>query len=145
MKERTRARGWALQALYAWEARGGRDENLVATLDDLSRNLQISPRNRLYTEVLVRLVARRGTEIDDLLRRHLRNWSLSRLAVIDRSILRIGVAELLWIDDVPPAVTLQEMMRLADRYGTPESGRFVNGVLAAVAREDAGGGAGEAP
>lgn len=144
MKERIRARGWALQALYAWEARGGGENDLVATLDDLSRNLHISSRNRLYTEVLVRLVARRVEEIDELLRRHLRNWSLGRLAVIDRSILRIGVAELLWIDDVPTPVTLQEMMRLADRYGSPESARFVNGVLAAVAQEvDGGGGARE--
>lgn len=135
MKARSRARGWALQALYAWEARGGGDDRVVPVLEELYENLHVSPRNRLYTDVLVRLVARNLARIDAVLKRNLTNWTLSRLAVVDRNILRLGAAEMLFVDDVPGRVTIREMMRLAERYGTPESARFVNGVLDAVMRE----------
>ncbi|MEX2571384.1 MAG: transcription antitermination factor NusB [Gemmatimonadota bacterium] len=145
MKERTRARGWAVQVLYAWETRGGRPDALVPLLEELTESLNISVRNRLYMQVLVRLVAQRNDEIDRLIERHLTNWSLSRLSVIDRNVLRLGVAELLYVDDVPPKVTIREMIRLAERYGTPESPRFINGVLDAVAREVGIGGRPEQP
>lgn len=143
MKERSRARGWALQALYAWEARGGEEHDLAPILDELSENLRIAPRNRLYAEVLVQLVARNSARIDQTIQRHLTNWKLQRLSVVDRSILRMGVAELAFVDDVSPRVTIREMIRLAERYGTEESPRFVNGVLDAVLRElESQGGAG---
>lgn len=132
MKERTRARGWALQILYAWETRGRPAGELIPVLHELEESLKISRRNRFYTEILVRLVAQNLTQIDRLLRDHLTNWSLSRLSAVDRNILRVGVAEMLYVDDVPPRVTIREMLRLAERYGTPDSPRFVNGVLDAV-------------
>lgn len=65
------------------------------------------------------------------------------MSVIDRNILRAGVAELLYLDDVPGAITIQEMVRLAERFGTPDSPRFVNGVLDAVLHEVEKGGAAE--
>lgn len=134
MKARSRARGWALQALYAWEARGGDEDRLVPILEELYENLHVSPRNRLYTDVLVRLVAKNVARIDALLEQNLTNWSLRRLAVIDRNVLRLGVAEMLFVDEVPARVTIREMVQLAERYGTPESARFVNGVLDAIMR-----------
>lgn len=134
MKERSRARGWALQALYAWESRGGGEEMLVPVLEELYTQLRVSARNRLYADALLRLVSRNLPALDALLQEHLTNWSLNRLSVIDRNILRLGVTELLYVDDVPPRVTIREMIRLAERYSTPESPRFVNGVLDAVMR-----------
>lgn len=141
MKERSRARGWALQALYAWESRGGAGERVVPTMEELAEHLRVSRRNRLYADVLVQLVARNLARIDRVLQDHLTNWSLHRLSMIDRNILRLGVAELIFVDDVPPRVTIREMMHLAERYGTDESPRFVNGVLDAVARSTGGGAA----
>ena len=141
MKERSRARGWALQALYAWESRGGGEESLVPVLQELSQELRISARNRVYADVLVRLVSRNLSKIDRIIRSHLTNWSLERLSVIDRNILRLGIAELVFVDDVPAKVTIREMMHLAERYSTPESPRFVNGVLDAAMRTLEGGGA----
>lgn len=134
MKERSRARGWALQALYAWEARGEGADTLIIAFEGMADQLRISPRNRLYAEVLLRLIANNLPAVDRTIQRHLTNWSLARLSVIDRNILRIGVAELLYVDDVPARVTIREMMHLAERYATPESPRFVNGVLDAVMR-----------
>jgi transcription antitermination protein NusB len=134
LKARSRARGWAIQALYAWEARGGDPDRLVPVLDQLTETLHVSPRNRLYANVLVQLVARNLTKIDAVIQRHLTNWSLHRLSAVDRNILRLGVAELMFVDDVPPRVTIREMIRLAEHYGTEESPRFVNGVLDAVMR-----------
>lgn len=134
MKERSRARGWALQVLYAWETRGATEDELIPMLQELSENLRISPRNRFYAEALLRIVARQHDEIDRTIVRSLTNWNLSRLSVIDRNILRLGVAEMLFVDDVPPRVTIREMLRLAERYGTPDSPRFINGVLDAVMR-----------
>lgn len=134
MNARSRARGWALQALYAWEARGAEEDRLVTVLAELYDNLRVSPRNRLYADAVVRLVARNRARIDGVIVRHLTNWSLRRLSVVDRNILRLGVAELLFMEDVSPRTTIREMVHLAERFGTPESPRFVNGVLDAVAR-----------
>jgi transcription antitermination protein NusB len=134
VKARSRARGWAIQALYAWEARGGEADRLVPVLDQLTETLNVSPRNRLYATVLVQLVSRNLERIDAMIGRHLTNWSLHRLSAVDRNILRLGVAELMFVDDVPPRVTIREMIRLAEHYGTEESPRFVNGVLDAVMR-----------
>ena len=134
MKSRSRARGWALQALYAWETRGGAADRLVPVLEELYQNLNVSQRNRLYADVLVRLVAQNVPRIDRTLEQHLTNWSLKRLSVVDRNILRLGVAEMLFADDVPSRVTIREMVRLSEAYGTDDSPRFVNGVLDAVMR-----------
>src|SRR5690606_5245199 len=134
VKERSRARGWALQALYAWEARGEGPDTLIIAFEELAGQLRVSQKNRRYAEILLRLTGNNLPRIDRTIQQHLTNWSLSRLSVIDRNILRLGVAELLYVDDVPPRVTIREMVRLAERYATPESPRFVNGVLDAVMR-----------
>ena len=127
-----------MQALYAWESRGEGPETLIIAFEELASEMRIAPRNRLYAEVLLRLTGNNLDRIDRTIQRHLTNWSLSRLSVIDRNILRLGVAELLYVDDVPPRVTLREMIQLAERYATPESPRFINGVLDAVMRSMGG-------
>lgn len=134
MKHRSRARGWALQALYAWEQRGGDPAEAIATLSDLVTNLRVSPENRPFAEVLVRLVATNLPRIDRAIEDSLTNWRMSRLSVIDRAILRLGTAEMMFVDEVAPRVAIREAVNLAEKYGTNESPRFVNGVLDAVMR-----------
>ena len=80
-----------------------------------------------------------GAEIDDALRRALQNWRLERLAAIDRAVLRIGAAELLHGEDIPPKVAIQEAIRLAEAYGGEDSPRFVNGVMDALYKQKEGG------
>ena len=139
MKNRSRARGWALQALYAWEQRGAAAEMGMPVLQDLFASLRVSPSNRPYAEILVRLVGTNLEKIDRTIIDALTNWRLERLAVVDRAILRLGTAEMMFVDDVPPRMCIREMVQLAEKYGTADSPRFVNGVLDAVMRRVAPG------
>lgn len=75
------------------------------------------------------------SEIDSLIREHVKNWGdLERLTTIDKNILRLGVYELLYEDDIPTGVVMAEAVKLAELYGTENSARFVNGVLSSIAR-----------
>ncbi|HEX6588836.1 MAG TPA: transcription antitermination factor NusB [Longimicrobiales bacterium] len=143
MKPRSRARGWALQALYAWEARRN-DVTLDETLRQFMLDRNIAAESREYLRRVLRLIEKNQREIDGHLEAALKNWRMDRLSVIDRNILRIGAAELLYIEEVPERVAIQEAIILAEKYSTAESPRFVNGVLDALMRRvrPAAGGAG---
>jgi transcription antitermination protein NusB len=84
---------------------------------------------------LVTGVEEAGPEIDELIRRFARGWRLERMPVLDRAVLRLGVYELTHRPDVPTGVVLSEAVELASAYSTEDSGKFVNGLLAAIARE----------
>lgn len=103
-------------------------------LNDFEQERQINDDSREYMRELVHKVAENRVEIDGQLDQSLTNWRLDRLSVIDRNILRLAAAEMLYgdIEDVPAAVTIQEAIVLAEKYGTNESPRFVNGVLDAL-------------
>jgi N utilization substance protein B len=131
---RSRARSWALQVLYAWEVSGSTEELARFAGPTLARR-DISPRYRPYAEELIGELSRRMTSVDALIQSHLANWRLERLTAIDRGILRLATTELIAMPDVPRKVAIHEAIRLAERYGTAESPRFVNGVLDAVARD----------
>lgn len=142
MRERSRARSWALQVLYAWESRGQAD-GLQETYAEFQQGRRISAVSRPYLRELIRVIGENGFLIDEQLQRSLTNWRLERLSVIDRNILRIGAAELMKVPDVPAKVAIREAILLAEKYGTAESPRFVNGVLDALMREVRSAEAGE--
>ena len=127
----TRARARVLQALYAWDLRGELELERVATQiwDDLS----VPPDERKIAGLLVRTVASHGKELDAEITEVTANWRLERLGVIDRCVLRMAAAELQRAE-TPPRVVIQEAVRLAERYGSVKSAKFVNGVLDALAR-----------
>lgn len=133
MLERSKARAWALRVLYAWEARG-REKELGAVLEEFLAERRIRPGRRDYMRRLVESIAADGDGIDRALQQVLANWRVDRISVIDRNILRIAAAEMLHFDDLPPRVSIQEALRLAERYGTDQSPRFVNGVLDGLMR-----------
>lgn len=133
VKTRSRARGWALQALYAWETRG-EPEALEVFLSQFLSERRVAQGAIDYIVELGETISRHRAEIDDALQRSLHNWRLERLSAIDRNILRIGACELLYIDDVPPLVSIQEAILLAEKFGTAQSPRFINGVLDALMR-----------
>jgi N utilization substance protein B len=127
----TRARARVLQALYAWDLRGEQQLERVATQiwDDLS----VPPDERKIASLLVGTVASHGKELDAEITEVTANWRLERLGVIDRCVLRLAAAELQRAE-TPPRVVIQEAVRLAERYGSVKSAKFVNGVLDALAR-----------
>jgi transcription antitermination protein NusB len=122
--ERRRSRERALELLYEAESKGvGADVLLV--------ELQVQPEP--YATELIRGVVDRAPAIDDLIVRHSKEWALDRMPVVDRQLLRLATFELIGRPDVPTAVVLDEAVELAKSYSTENSGRFVNGVLAAIA------------
>lgn len=134
MRSRKRARGWALQVLYAWDSRGadGKPGSPVDQLREFLEERQIAPDSRHYLSTLIRAFSEHREQVDDVLTEALTNWRLDRLSFIDRNVLRLAATEMLFLPDVPRRVSIQEAILLAERYGTHESPRFVNGVLDAL-------------
>lgn len=131
-RKRSRARGWALQVLYAWEARGERDR-LPDLLREFTSTRRISAEARDYLETLITTVDLYLEPIDATLQESLLNWRIERLSIMDRNVLRLALAEMLHLA-IPPRVVIQEALQLAEKYSTAESPRFINGVLDAVMR-----------
>ena len=132
MSARTKARKRALDVLFAAELRG---ESATEALDRAIAEGE-APTND-YTVVLVRGVEEHRTRIDEVLASYSEGWTLDRMPAVDRNVLRLGVWELLWTDDVPDAVAISEALALVTELSTDESPQFVNGVLGAVERNKA--------
>ena len=127
MAARTKARKRAVDVLYAADLRG------ADRLEMLGAEVEVGqPPVNEYTVRLVEGVAAHAAEIDRLIDEHAANWSLERLPDVDRAILRMAVFELLWVDDVPDAVVIDEAVELAKVLSTDDSPSFVNGVLGAI-------------
>ena len=133
MSARSKARKRALDVLFAADLRG---ESPVEALEAAIADGE-GPTND-YTETLVRGVVAEQHRIDALLTEHAQGWALDRMPGVDRNVLRLGVYELLYVDDVPDAVAVSEAVALARDLSTDESPSFVNGVLGAVLRQTAG-------
>lgn len=123
---RREARERALSLLYEAESKD-------TTPADVLDSLPVPPDP--FTATIVVGVGDRMSEIDGLIAGHAIGWTLDRMPAIDRAVLRMATFELLGLPDIPTAVVLSEAVELASSYSTEESGRFVNGVLAAVASE----------
>jgi N utilization substance protein B len=132
MAARTKARKRALDVLYASDLRA---ENPVDALERAIADGE-GPSND-YTTTLVRGVVEHQAQIDDLLATYAQGWTLDRMPAVDRNVLRLGVFEVLYADDVPYAVAVTEAMSLVRDLSTDESPQFVNGILGAVVRNKA--------
>jgi N utilization substance protein B len=132
MRLETRARARALQAIYAWDLRGQRDLDRISA--QIWDDLAVTADERKVAGLLLRTLQQQHDELDRALAEVTTNWRLERLGAIERSVLRLAAAELSR-GETPPRVVLREAIRLAERYGNPESARFVNGVLDALARK----------
>jgi N utilization substance protein B len=126
MGTRRRARELALQLLYQFELTDASPEEMQAGFDEW-RNA--GEKVREFADRLLRGTLGRLAEIDRELGRQTTHWRLERLAAVDRNILRLAMYELIFETDTPHAVVIDEAIEIAKRYGTKDSGRFVNGVL----------------
>ncbi len=129
MAARSKARKRALDVLFASELRG---DAPVAALDAAIAEGD-GPTND-YTAVLVRGVVEHQARIDELLSQYSEGWTLDRMPAVDRNVLRLGVYEMLYADDVPDAVAVSEAMSLVRDLSTDDSPAFVNGVLGSILR-----------
>jgi N utilization substance protein B len=125
---RSKARKRALDILFEAELRG------APVLDLLAERITLgSPPVAPYAADLVRGVTMHAARIDELLSQYAQGWTLDRMPAVDRNVLRIGVYELLWAQDVPDAVAINEAVLLAQDLSTEASPAFVNGLLARIA------------
>ena len=92
----------------------------------------MAPRRVPYIEFLLETLQDHLLEVDRAIQARLDNWRLERLSVMDRSILRLAAAEILFLEEIPPKVSIQEGIHMAEAYGGKDSPRFVNGVLDAL-------------
>lgn len=132
MAARSKARKRALDILFASELRS---QDPVASLEDAIAEGD-GPTND-YTSVLVRGVVAHQARIDELLGDYSEGWTLARMPAVDRNVLRLGLYELLYADDVPDAVAVSEAMALVRDLSTDESPAFVNGILGNLMRNKA--------
>jgi N utilization substance protein B len=126
MGTRRRARELALQLLYQFELTDAPPEEMQADFEEW-RNAGQGVRE--FADNLLRGTLARLDEIDSELGRQTTHWRLERLAAVDRNILRLAMYELMFETDTPHAVVIDEAIEIAKKYGTKDSGRFVNGVL----------------
>jgi transcription antitermination factor NusB len=129
VRDRTRARRLALQVLYQLDVTGDNPDPVHREYIDRRTN---RAGVREYAWLLIDGCRAARSELDALLAQHAQNWSIDRMAPIDRNVLRLGAYELLYIPDVPPTVAIDEAIELAKRYGGGDSAAFVNAVLDAI-------------
>ena len=122
---RRKAREATMQALYALEINNGFPQDVLELCDDSFNNSE----NDIYTRELFNCVVEKQSWADDLISQCLENWEYCRVAILDKILLRMGVSEIYYMDDVPPKVSISEMVEIAKVYSTEESSSFVNGIL----------------
>lgn len=126
MRKRTQARECALKILYQMDMVEGSLDQVFSFFWEAHP----SPDDvREFAERLVRGTREHLSEIDQKIVQYTENWQLSRMAVVDRNILRFAVYELLFMDEIPPKVTINEAVNIAKKYSQDEAGKFVNGIL----------------
>ena len=132
MGKRRKSREFALQVLYQLDiTRQDAIKTIAQFRDHFS---QIEERDG-FAERISLGVLEHGQEIDRLIGHYSENWRLNRMSIIDRNILRIATFELLYCEDIPPKVTLNEAIELGKRYGSEDSGSFINGILDRIQNE----------
>jgi N utilization substance protein B len=135
MRKRTKAREFALQVLYQADIT---HDNYEVSLEEFWKEPSeevVSEEVKNFTSSLVKGVADNLATIDKAISKYAANWDLKRMAVIDRNILRLASFELIWRNDIPLKVAINEAVELAKKYSGPEASKFVNGVLDKVKLE----------
>ena len=132
MTPRHKARELALQVLFQWDIHQGTSE----WLDAFWAQNPVNPATREFADSIIHGVISEVEELDGVIGRFAHNWSVSRMAFIDRAILRIAVYEFLSFPDIPAPVTLNEAIDLAKDFGDDQSKAFVNGILDRILQEE---------
>ena len=122
------ARERSLQILYAYELNS---DNLIALEEGILSDIY-NESDRTLSIKLVSSVLKNKSTLDERIGERVNNWEMDRIALIDKLLLRMGIAELLFFPDIPPKVSINEVIEIAKSYSTAGSGKFINGILDAV-------------
>ncbi len=129
MRKRTLAREFALQVLYQVDITRDTPEAALENFWSVRSEEEIEPELKEFTAKLVKGAVLHLEEIDKKISAYAANWQLKRMAVVDRNIMRMGCFELLYCDDIPPKVSINEAVDLAKKFSGDEAGKFVNAIL----------------
>lgn len=132
MGKRRRSRELALQVLYQLDIT---KQDAIKAIAQSRDHFSEKEERDGFAERIVLGVLDHGQEIDRLIEQYSENWRLDRMSMIDRNILRMALFELLYCEDIPPKVTLDEAIELGKRYGSGDSGSFINGILDRIQNE----------
>jgi N utilization substance protein B len=129
MGVRRKSRELVLQALFQSEFL---DKPALAQLELLVENFQVNRKALPYAKEILTGISSEIAQIDKTINKHAENWRLERMSAVDRNILRIAANELLFRDDVPPTVSINEAIEITKKFSTSESAAFINGILDAI-------------
>lgn len=135
MSNRHLARSIAMQALFEWDFREQPAEVLPVIIDRDLKEFGPGLDETGFAKKIIEDVQQNINEIDELIGKYAPQWPIEQITIIDRNILRIGIYELKFNNEVPPKVAINEAIELAKNFGGPSSGRFVNGVLGAIYKD----------
>lgn len=133
MRKRTKARELALKCLYQIDIT---KEEASSALTNFWQEHKAAKPVKEFTAQIIQGTLANLAQIDSVLSRYAQNWRLKRMAVIDRNILRLGCFELLFLEDIPPKVSINEAVELAKKYGDVDSSKFVNGILDKIHKQE---------
>jgi N utilization substance protein B len=126
MGARRKARELALQMLFQHDMSGNESDMIITTFEDLQKS---KPNTREFAVKIFRGTVDHLVELDDMIQAQAENWRLSRMAVVDRNIIRMSVYEFLYETDTPKLVIIDEAIEIAKKFGTQKSSQFINGIL----------------
>jgi len=127
MINRRHVRETVLQSLYALKQSGDTVQYITDSI--IKEELGTEKEARRFAEKLFFTTLENETELDEIIIKHIKNWEIQRLALIDRLILKMSLCEFLYFEEIPTKVTINEAIEIAKKYSTAKSGRFVNGIL----------------
>lgn len=130
MSSRREARERVMQALYAFEQGGGSEDHIITHI--IRPGLEGDEGSLEFAESLFRRAIDAEEEANDIIRIYAENWEFSRIALVDRLLLRMAICEMVSFPDIPPKVSINESIEIAKKYSTENSGKFINGILDAV-------------
>ena len=134
MANRHLSRTLALQTLYEWDFHQ-QQRDLNPILDSNKKEFAPNFDDQQFSQNLVSNIQKNITQIDQLIVKYAPEWPLNKITIIDRNVLRIGIYELCFNQDIPPKVAINEAIELAKAYGGSSSGKFINGVLGSIYKE----------
>jgi N utilization substance protein B len=127
MINRRHVRETVLQSLYAIKQSGDSVQYITDSI--IKKELGTEKEARRFAEKLFFTTLENESELNEIIKKHIKNWEIERLALIDRLVLRMSICEFLYFDEIPTKVTINEAIEIAKKFSTGKSGRFVNGIL----------------